>query len=515
MRRLLFILAFLSCPVLAWATACDVPTSTCYVRAGATGIADGSDWTNAYTALPATLIRGDTYLMASGTYPAYFADTANSGTTVITIQAATVASHGTAVGWLNSYATDVSGPAVFNAGTGGIGLYFNYSSDYWVVTGNNGYAGFGCAAGGGPCNLKIDGSSSTAAEADNLGLCEGGNYGWPSCPHDITVSYLEIQGAGFAKADVVWDNNIHDDSNGGTSSNGGGSNFTLSHLYIHGSSGVPVFTERATNIIFDHCYTTGNVSTNSNHGEGFADQASSNVTISNNLWEDQEGSGFIVELDRGGCQAVCTANNWQIYGNLFYYDNGNTRSCQTGPCNTGIGDGVIACINALICTNWLIYQNDMVNMIGNNAGLCEDCTSEGNVAATWTVKNNLWWSNKTGGIPMGAGYEQCSTCTVTEDYNSILGYNTGTLDTTFFTGAHDVLLVSTPTSPFVLWTANPPNFHLTGENAYWNNGLTLGAPYNVDPDGVSRGLDGQWDRGTFEYLSAPVYAPINLRAIPH
>jgi hypothetical protein len=494
------------------AAGCD-SVGNCYVRAGATGSGSGADWTNAYTKLPATLTRGVTYYLASGSYPSYFANTANSGTTTITIQAATAASHGTATGWSISYATDVTGPAVFLAGTGGTGLYFNYTSDYWIVNGNGSYAGMGCGPGGAGCNFKIDGSACTNSQCHNLGLCEGAGYGWPSCPHDISVSYMEILGAGYAKANVAWDNNVHDDSNGGTSSNGGGSNFTLSHLYIHGSSGVPIFTERASGITLDHSYILGNVSTSANHGEGWADQATSNVTISNNAWEDSEGSGFIVELDRGGCVATCTANNWQIYGNIFWYDNGNKLSCKSAPCNTGVGDGVIACINALICSNWKIYQNDMVNIIGYNAGLCEDCLDEGNVASTWTVENNLWWNNTYPGIVIGSGLPPCSTCTMTEDYNSFLGYNSGALSG--FTGAHDVFIQSGPPNPFVGWAGSPPDFHLSALNSDWTQGITLPSPYNTDPDGRTRGGAGSWARGAYEFVAGSPNAPANLQAVPH
>jgi hypothetical protein len=40
------------------------------------------------------------------------------------------------------------------------------------------------------------------------------------------------------------------------------------------------------------------------------------------------------------------------------------------------------------------------------------------------------------------------------------------------------------------------NFHLTSATAA---GANLSSPYNTDPDGVTRGGDGSWDRGAFEY----------------
>src|SRR3989338_689517 len=74
-----------------------------YVRAGAIGSGNGSDWTNAYTSLPAILTRGDTYFIADGSYASYTVDDAVSGTDVITIKKATASDHGTETGWDSSY----------------------------------------------------------------------------------------------------------------------------------------------------------------------------------------------------------------------------------------------------------------------------------------------------------------------------------------------------------------------------------------------------------------------------
>ena len=63
--------------------------ATHYVRAGATDAQNGSDWTSAYSALPRTLVRGDTYYIASGSYPSYAFNDAQSGTLTITVKKAT------------------------------------------------------------------------------------------------------------------------------------------------------------------------------------------------------------------------------------------------------------------------------------------------------------------------------------------------------------------------------------------------------------------------------------------
>src|SRR4030043_1400540 len=82
----------------------DIQAQTVYyVRAGATGANNGSDWNNAFTTLPATLVRGTTYYIADGNYASYTFDDAVSGTTLITVKKATVADHGTETGGVSTY----------------------------------------------------------------------------------------------------------------------------------------------------------------------------------------------------------------------------------------------------------------------------------------------------------------------------------------------------------------------------------------------------------------------------
>ena len=45
--------------------------SVFFIRAGATGANNGSDWTNAYISLPTKLQRGATYYVADGSYGGY------------------------------------------------------------------------------------------------------------------------------------------------------------------------------------------------------------------------------------------------------------------------------------------------------------------------------------------------------------------------------------------------------------------------------------------------------------
>src|SRR5205807_275368 len=79
------------------------------------GTRDGSAWGNAFAGLPATLVRGDSYYIATGTYPRYRFNTPESGTTVITIKKATPTDHCTDAGFQAGYGT---GQAVWEDNSG-------------------------------------------------------------------------------------------------------------------------------------------------------------------------------------------------------------------------------------------------------------------------------------------------------------------------------------------------------------------------------------------------------------
>lgn len=122
-RRFKYLMACLL-GAMALSSASAQTQSAYYVRPGASGSGNGSDWSNALTGLPRTLVRGATYYLADGSYGTQTLDTANSGTAVITIKKCTAADHGTSTGYSSSYC---DGQASF----GDIFL----GSDYWVIDG--------------------------------------------------------------------------------------------------------------------------------------------------------------------------------------------------------------------------------------------------------------------------------------------------------------------------------------------------------------------------------------------
>jgi MYXO-CTERM domain-containing protein len=105
------VIALLGLPIQSAAAAAH------YVRRGATGANTGADWTNAYTQLPATLVRGDTYYLADGTgYSGDGLGTDVSGTTYIYVKKCPSSAIMTdpcqsVAGWSDNYGT---GQAVFD-----------------------------------------------------------------------------------------------------------------------------------------------------------------------------------------------------------------------------------------------------------------------------------------------------------------------------------------------------------------------------------------------------------------
>lgn len=101
----IFIVALLICPLKLYSQ-CLVVTP------GGSGTGSGADWNNAISSanLTTNMVRGDTYYLATGSYGNQTFQTADSGTSVITIRAAISSDHCTATGWTSSLAATSAAP---------------------------------------------------------------------------------------------------------------------------------------------------------------------------------------------------------------------------------------------------------------------------------------------------------------------------------------------------------------------------------------------------------------------
>lgn len=442
--------------LFALALSPTVAAAACHVvTPGGSGANTGADWNNALpgSALSGTsLVRGDSYYLADGTYPAPAFQQPVSGSLVITVKKAIGSDHCTDTGWnLSSM-----GSAAASFGFSGNAIV-SFETSHWVFSGNgrtSSNSGYGFVL-----DYHIsDCNASQCFYVRNFPL-------FTSNLTDITVQYIQEIGHG-SLTNTHYDEGFYFF---------GGSSLRFTYNNIFNSSGTPFEGGGNSTVLIDHNLVDTTYYTSTNHSGGIQDQGTSNLVISNNVWKDIEGTSVITDLCRSNCGQ--TANNWQIFGNAFY----NSTSPSNSPFN---GDGIVACINGELCTNWTIYNNDTVNFTNNSAGIiCSPCVS----GSSFSIKNNIWYKNSANlTFPAGSGI------TVTTDYNSFIANSF----TNGFTsaGGHD-LTTSTDSGPFVNWQNG--DFHLRIENANWTGWLALPSPFNMDPDQNPRATD----RGAYQFVT--------------
>jgi hypothetical protein len=290
-----------------------------YIRAGATGSGSGSDWVNAcpgFTAscAPSSMVRGDTYYVADGTYtPATFS-TAPSSTRVITIKKATSAEHGTDTGWSSAYG---DGVATFTKG-------LDIASSYWVIDG---------VTGGGPASWKTGFGFYIDTKAGGVGVSVSNGAGG-----FVTVRHAEIQGDGD-DGDCTGCGEANDGVYVGE-----GSNNVFEYLYVHHQGRVPFFI-RSDNTRIQYSWVEHNESTPGEHSEGISAWKGStaevrNLVVANNVWKDMEGTGTL----------VCECDGWDVYGNVFW-----------GVGNAGTGHGAVTSWSNSDVYNVRIHNNTFVD----------------------------------------------------------------------------------------------------------------------------------------------------------
>lgn len=178
----------------------DCSSGCFYVRAGATGSGDGSDWTNAATDLPSALSRGLVYLVAAGSYGSHRFDDGASGEALITLLRATEAAHGTDAGWDAAFG---EGDAVFGP--------FDFAAPYYVVDGGPA-RGIRVAAEFQGSTVSVDADHVTLRRLDMDGAFaeSGGHHTGGAC------TVLDLHGVGI----TVEGCEIHDAADDGVSAAG-------------------------------------------------------------------------------------------------------------------------------------------------------------------------------------------------------------------------------------------------------------------------------------------------------
>jgi hypothetical protein len=436
-----------------------------YVRTGATGSGTGADWTNACTDFTgscavASLVRGDTYYVSAGTYVGRNFNTPTSASLVITIQRATIADHGTGTGWSDAFDAQVT----WSYSCDGC---FGFSTSHWVL---DGITGSGSGTGGATmANYGfVVGQTSNCAASENFYMEIPTSHGSVTNLTDVTIRHIGIQscGSGSNTFQVCW--NIGDGASSGIS------NVTISYSYCSGPNNA-INSTKASFVTFDHSRVDKQWSTPLNHGEVIATSSPSKWTISNNYFDNCAGTACLAVIVSGAI------DGFNIYGNTIH--------------NATAGNGVFASADVgTVIKNTNIYNNTIVNSSSPLVFLCEAGDSACATATNNTFENNLMWSSD-------SVISRNNGSSITHDYNAYCSpTDTPPTETNGQTGCGNLFVGS-----------STGNYHLA---SHTNTGLTLSPPFNVDPDGFTRGGDGLWDRGAYEFAGVQLPAPpTNVRVI--
>ncbi|MBS0150540.1 MAG: hypothetical protein JSR31_06330 [Nitrospira sp.] len=456
MRTLIVSALLFSMPFLNTAS---IEAANHYIRADATGNGTGNDWTNACTGFtgacaPSTMVRGDTYYIADGSYGSVTFNSATSGTLVITIKKATVANHGTESGWTSNYG---DGQAIFNSPV-------TFSSSYWTLDGStrNESSWFNTTAYG----FQIS-NNANAAQRQII-------FGSPLS--NLVVKYTWVQGrtGSYSGAERRY---AIDCETSGTSTN------LLFHRMLVTDSNQHWFIRNTNRATIEYSAADRMTGDDTNHGNSInLYYSAENSIIRFNQWRDIGSPGWsgvtnIISI-ADALNSSTKPNTW-IYGNLAYRFSG--------------GDGAFGflgnSVNGGNCTNCRVYNNTLVdgNMQFNGGWGIQFPQGTGNIA-----HNNLFMSGTRGrsagdtpSLDLGSGA-----------INSHQAYGTGG------NGSGSSAQNNVPLSIFVSYTND--NYNLTGPTAA-GIAITENAPdgglLNVDMFGCIRGADGLWDRGALEYPS--------------
>lgn len=323
----------------------DVGAASRYVRQGASGANNGTDWTNAYTSLPAALTRGDTYYIADGSYGSYTFDDAESGSTIITIKKATASSHGTETGWDPTYG---DGQATFNR-------IIRFDTGFYVFDGavrndadwfDGASYGFRVYHNGSPLQLIIIGDNGRSITISN--------------------TYVDAQYKQVSTTTTMAVYAIDSNTWGGIGEHTG---LIFRSMFVRGTSN-HWFLRNTNGAIVEYSASEGAQSTSANHGEVInLYYTGANAIVRFNKFRDEYigyGGTAIVAITDPNNE---TANGLQFYGNVVW---------DFESSDAAIG------FNGYKTNNNKIYNNTFIRGVGFNSGTAFG-TGTGN-----QVYNNLW-----------------------------------------------------------------------------------------------------------------------------
>ncbi len=457
MKKFLLVVAF---ALLIVFLAASSYAATICVGPSATGSGSGADWNNQIAWSSVTFARGNTYLIKGGsTYSGRTLDTADSGSTYITILGATIATGSGIAGWSNSYSVDKTeggSQATFTTSTAVIYI----DTDYWIF---DGVAGPKFSKD--PTAYGFNMGTSTP-KGFVLGRYNNVNY--------VTLAHFSATAPSGDLEKEFIDASPCDTVNGTNYCGGGQVNYlTLQNFYVSGYQGFVwtpygAHTDTCTGWLIQYGMLLNSWSSGAHHGEWINANGRS---ITNDVirWNHFEGTDPSSSICFTGAIVANAAphNNCQVYGNVFYGMN---------VCDNLVGDTSVAPMN-----NCQIYNNTFVantlalgNVIGGMYG-----TSSGN-----TVYNNLIYNESGQYVPNGGPIVNW-----TRDYNAYFASGSGNGETHIQVGSGN---------PFVSDYITADSFQLSSDTIAGLNTHSTLPGNDVDANGVARGANGIWDIGAYQ-----------------
>jgi hypothetical protein len=441
-------------------TAVQAHGANYYVRHGATGSNNGSSWTNAWNDMNqinfSTLACGDTVWIAGGTYTkGLVGNKSCTSSAVLTFNRvrSTDSVATAAAGWSTSYDSLVVIPNINISGP----------SAYITINGRIAYG----------IQVLIPGSSG-----DGIDGGEGTGNGSSQPIDHITFSYIEVYGPACVTSGTCTDGGVVGVNIMPYCQGANRTNMLFDHMSIHraGEAFRGCGWDSST-IQYSLIYDTHN------DGQQHEDILYSNPPYQNVTWRYNKifmspNDGIFFE---GGTGAV----NWAFYGNVIYHSGGELIVFKTGS-----NYGPVYIYNNVFENDGTFgdYQPGWLDFTGPMVG--------GEVA------NNVYENIDNVGKPPSANHNAYSISDANDGGTGSFTYSPGTL------GASTMFVNESPSNPLAA------DFHLTaaGVKAF-AAGKTLATPYNLDPDGNTRGTGGTWYIGAYQSPSTAPAAPTNLNGV--
>jgi hypothetical protein len=307
-----------------------------YVGVTATGNGSGSDWNNVSAYSTTTFTRGLTYYLRGGNYTSRLLSTANAGTTRITIKRATIADHGTGVGWSDSFASSIC------AFAGQI----EFGSGYWTFDG---------VTGGGPGQWTSGHGFQVTETSKSAAVFFIGN----SNAHGIEIKHTKLVGMNSAGTDGGGWGNDGIALKELTTFNAG--SFTASYCWFFGIGRCPVWSPSLGPVGYtvEYSYVDQFNFGSTVHAEiastGGVTSAACRVIWRYNVLTDIESTGGLM----WDCQGNTSAQ-MHVYGNVFYRPAGRTWQTAGNGCIGGWSGS-----NQEQTHNVLVYNNTFYNCTGS------------------------------------------------------------------------------------------------------------------------------------------------------